>query len=181
MLKEVDLKFATRLINHGPVVLVISHSKENTMNITPVAWCMPLAKNPPRIVIEVGRNHFIRECIETTGDFALNIVSSEYVKDIVYCGSVSGKEENKLDNCRFSAAPCKRISSGRIAEDIAVLECKKVDDEALDRHKLILGDVVSAEAEEEVFKEFWQFGDDKRRTVHHLGGRNFCVPEPGIL
>lgn len=181
MLQKVDLKYASRIINHGPVVLVSAYSKENVLDVTPVAWCMPLSKNPPRVVLEIGAKHYIRECIAHSGNFAVNIVSQQYVKDMVYCGSVSGRDENKLENSSFTSKKCSEISAGSLGEAIAVLECRAVEPELADRYNLVAGEVVAAEADGDLFDEYWRFSEGLPKTLHHLGGRNFCVPESSII
>jgi len=74
MMKEVSLDLATRLINHGPVVMVTSLYKGKA-DVTPVAWHMPVRKSPPVIALAIDENSRIFEGIMETGDFVVNIPS----------------------------------------------------------------------------------------------------------
>ncbi len=50
--KQVALAHASRLINHGPTVLVTSaHGKAR--NVMAAAWSMPVEFTPPRIAIVI--------------------------------------------------------------------------------------------------------------------------------
>lgn len=180
MRRVVDKKYATRLLNHGPVVLVSAFSADRRLGVTPVAWCMPMKKSPPRIVLEIGASHYIRRCIAESGDFAVNIVGPEHVKDLVYCGSVSGRDVDKLSATCFTSEDSVSISSARISEAIAVLECRFIEPELADKHNLLVGEVLHAEAEEKNFTDRWSFDGDGPKTLHHLGGKVFCTPSGEI-
>jgi len=181
MRKELNLEFATRVINHGPVVLVAS-LYDDKANITPVAWTMPISKKPPMVALEIGRKHFIFECIKKTKDFTVNIVSPEYVKDLLKCGKVSGRSVDKFDETSFSKSDSRVIKSPGLNEALAVMECELIQDTYLEEeYNIIAGKVKYVEIEEGAFNEHWLFQDEKFKTVHHLGDRTFCFPDGKII
>ncbi|MFH1552470.1 MAG: flavin reductase family protein [Candidatus Omnitrophota bacterium] len=181
MRKEINLDLATRLINHGPVVLV-SSAYEGRRDITPVAWHMPVSKKPPTIVLEIGEKHFIYECIVKTGDFVVNIPDSSLAEKIVKCGSVSGRDVDKFEMYDLETEPSHLIKSPSLRGAIAVLECVLIKDEHLmNEYNMIPAQVKYAEAEEEAFGEHWLFERDDMKTIHHLGNRTFCVPDKKIM
>ncbi|MBU0683192.1 MAG: flavin reductase family protein [Candidatus Omnitrophota bacterium] len=181
MLKEISLDLATRLINHGPVVLV-SSCYNDKVDITPVAWHMPISKKPPVIALEIGENHYIYECIIKSRDFAINIPPKSVVKKIVKCGSCSGRDVDKVKMCGFEIQPSKEIRSPAINGMMGVLECVlKEDKYLLQEYNIVLGEVKRALADEQNFDEHWLFTTDEKRTIHHLGNRTFCFPDGKIL
>lgn len=181
MRRLVDLKKATRLINHGPVVLLSSLCQGRT-DITPIAWHMPVQKDPPVIALVIDEDSFIYECILETGDFAVNIPSSIMLEDIVTCGSVSGRDADKIKLCNFDMSPGKMIKSPNLEEALAVMECVLIkDDHLLDEYNMVIGEVKYAEAEETAFHEHWSPANDQMKTVHHLGDRTFCLPDSRII
>jgi flavin reductase (DIM6/NTAB) family NADH-FMN oxidoreductase RutF len=181
MRKELDLGLATRLINHGPVVFV-SSAHGDKVDITPVAWNMPVQKNPPMIVLEISERHFIYECIMKTGDFAVNIPGKSLSEEVVKCGSVSGRDTDKFAMCGLNTEPGKTISSPVLKEALAVLECSLVKDEhLLTEYNMVVGEVKRAEVEEGAFDEHWLFDKEEIRTVHHLGDKTFCFPGGGVI
>jgi len=178
MRKEINLEIATRLINHGPVVMVSSRYQGKT-GITPVAWNMPVQrKDPVLIVLEIGEKHFIYECVMGSGDFVVNIPDISISEKVVKCGSVSGRDVDKAALCGFTLTPSRTITSPGIDESLARLECRLVkDDHLLKEYNMVVGEVKYAEAEEKVFTDHWDFSDTEFRTIHHVGSRVFCVPE----
>lgn len=181
MRKSVSLDLATRLINHGPLVMVSSMYGEK-YDITPVAWHMPVQKKPPVIVLEISESHFIYECILKTGDFVVNIPPASLVEEIVKCGKVSGRDHDKFGMCGLRPVPSKEVSSPSLEEALAVLECVLVRDEhLLKEYNMVLGEVKYAEADEGAFDEHWLFRDESAKTVHHLGDITFCVPSGKII
>ena len=181
MRKEVSLDKATRLINHGPVILVSSLCGER-LDITPVAWHMPVSKKPPIIVLEIDEGHFIYECIMNTGDFAVNIPSFALLEKVVAIGSCSGRDVDKFKEMGFLREDSRKIRSPRIKEAMAVMECVLIkDDYLLDKYNMVMGEVKHAEASEDAFDDHWLIRDDGTRTVHHLGDRIFCVPDGRVM
>jgi flavin reductase (DIM6/NTAB) family NADH-FMN oxidoreductase RutF len=61
---------ASRLINHGPTVLVTS-AHGGRRNVMAAAWSMPVEFTPPRIAIVIDKKTFTRELIAASGAFAI--------------------------------------------------------------------------------------------------------------
>ena len=67
----VALEHASRLINHGPTVLVTS-AHGGRRNIMAAAWSMPVEFTPPRIAIVIDKHTFTRELIAASGAFVVS-------------------------------------------------------------------------------------------------------------
>lgn len=161
---------------------MISSLFEGKANVTPVAWNMPVQKDPPMLVLEIGEKHHIFDCIMDTGDFAVNIPSVSMAEDLVKCGRVSGREVNKVDMCAFSLVSSKNINSLALDDSIAILECVLVRDEhLLKEYNMVVGEIKYAEVEEGLFTDHWILEDDSRKTLHHLGDKTFCVPDGEVI
>ena len=51
--RPVELQHASRLLNHGPTVLITSYDVETKRrNVMAAAWSMPVEFAPPRIAIK---------------------------------------------------------------------------------------------------------------------------------
>lgn len=181
MLKEVPLNEASRIINHGPVVLVSSILGDR-LGVTAVAWTMPVDKEPPVILLEISEGHFIYECILETGDFVVNVPSRGMAKAVVDCGSCSGRDKDKFSEFGLSPKPSKMVVSPGVHGCLAFLECELVrDNYLLEKYNLVMGSVKFAEAEEKAFKDHWLFKEEEFSTLHHLGNRLFCSPGKGLI
>lgn len=67
----VELHHASRLLNHGPTVLITSFDEQSQRrNIMAAAWSMPVEFEPPRVAIVVDKSTWTRELIERNGNLA---------------------------------------------------------------------------------------------------------------
>ena len=63
--RPVELRHASRLLNHGPTVLITSRDETlDRRNVMAAAWSMPVEFEPPRIAIVVDKSTWSRELIE---------------------------------------------------------------------------------------------------------------------
>lgn len=179
--KPVEHKHVSRLINHGPTILITSfnqNSDEN--NIMAAAWSMPVEFTPPRIAIVVDKSTHTRKLIENSGVFGI-IIPTVTTLNLTYAvGSTSGKDIDKFKefNITYNKSPLLGVP---IIENgcAAWLECKLLPElDAAQKYDTLFGEVLSASADERVFKNgHWEFNENNRSlsTIHHLGGGNFVT------
>lgn len=95
----IELHHASRLLNHGPTVLITSFDEQSQRrNIMAAAWSMPVEFEPPRVAIVVDKSTWTRELIEHNGKFGIVIPGVAATNWTWAVGSVSGREEDKF-NC----------------------------------------------------------------------------------
>ena len=91
MRKPVALEHASRLINHGPTVLV-STEWEGRRNVMAAAWSMPVEFVPPRLAIVIDKSTLTREAVAASGQLALSLPCRRNA-DVAYTvGSCSGRD-----------------------------------------------------------------------------------------
>lgn len=182
----VDLKHASRLLNHGPTVLITSRdSQSQKRNVMAAAWSTPVEFAPPRVAIVVDKSAWTRELIEASGVFGICIPTAASA-DLTYAvGSVSGREEDKFN--RFSIPGLNSPTLGvPLIEDgcSAWLECRLLPEAgAQQKYDTLFGEVISASADERIFNHGrWRFetADPSLFTIHHLGGGSF-VSAGGVI
>ena len=181
MRRSIDLKIAYRLIGPGPLVLVSSLFDGKT-GLTPIAWNMPVSDDPPIVALEIWEKHFIYKAILQTGDFVVNIPSSDMAPICVKLGSVSGSKCDKFKEFGLAKEKSSKVKSPRLGSAIGILECKLRKEKALlKKYNIVLGDVVYAEAEEDIFTDRWHPEKNGPRIMHHLGGKIFSVPDERVI
>ena len=181
MRRPVELDIAYRIIAPGPLVLV-SSLFDGRAGITPIAWHMPVSDDPPIVALEIWKGHFIHKAILQTGDFVVNIPSSDMVGLCRKLGSMSGKKCDKFREFNLSKERSKKVKSPRLGSAIGILECKLRPEKALlKKYNVVLGDVVYAEAEEGVFTDRWHPEKKGPRIMQHLGNKIFSVPEKRVI
>lgn len=187
----VPLAQASRLLNHGPTVLVTS-AHGGRCNVMAAAWSMPVEFQPPRVAVVIDAQTFTRELVLAAGAFALCIPGAALADLTFAVGSVSGRQQDKLARHGVAHRPGPVCGMPVIeAGCSAWLECRLLPEpHAQQAYDTCFGEVVAAAADPRVFVNGrWSFRPDNAalHTLHHLGGGEFvraaltvrAAPPPG--
>jgi len=176
--RPVALEHASRLVNHGPTVLVTS-AHGGRRNVMAAAWSMPVEFTPPRIAVVIDKHTFTRELVVASGAFGICIPGAA-LADLSYAvGSESGRVTDKFDRHGIVATPGRALGVPLIESGcIAWLECRLIrEPHAEDAYDTCFAEVVAAAADERIFANgHWSFRDDNTalHTIHHLGAGKFA-------
>lgn len=175
----VDLAHASRLINHGPTVLVCSaHGARR--NVMAAAWSMPVEFTPPRVAVVIDKRTFTRELLQASGQFAIGLPPAALADLSFAVGSESGRDVDKFERHRLAWKPGPVLGLPLVAGCVAWLELRHIPEpHAEAAYDTVFGEVVAALADARVFANGrWSFRDDNTElhTLHHLGGGVFAVP-----
>lgn len=190
MRQDVPLAQASRLLNHGPTVLV-SAAHGLRRNLMAAAWAMPLDFEPPKVAVVIDKATFTRQLIEASGEFALMVPGGAQADLTVTVGNTSGQAltEGHPATDKFAAHGIATFAAQRIAAPLvegclAWLECRVIAwPDVTAAHDLYLAEVVAAQADGRVFHGGrWHFDDapPALRSLHHLGGGQFVLPGPSL-
>ncbi len=175
--QPVALSHASRLINHGPTVLVTS-AHQGRRNVMAAAWSMPVEFTPPRIAIVIDKHTFTRELVSASGGFAVCIPGAGLV-DLTYAvGNCSGREVDKFERFGLASRPGPALGMPLLEEGcVAWLECRLLPEAHTEQaYDTSFGEVLAAAADVRVFANGrWSFRDDNPQlhTLHHLGAGHF--------
>lgn len=184
----VPLAQASRLMNHGPTVLV-SAAHAGQHNLMAAAWAMPLDFEPPKVAVVVDKSTFTRQLIESSGCFALQVPCAAQADLVTTVGNRSGQALADAGRDKFGAYGIAHFTAGPIelplvAGCIAWLACRVIPWPAVTAaHDLILGEVVAAWADDRVFQRGrWHFeaAPAALRSLHHLGGGHYVLPGDAV-
>jgi len=178
----VALEHASRLLNHGPTVLVTS-AHGDRRNVMAAAWSMPVEFAPPRIAIVIDKNTFTRELIAASGTFGVCIPGAALADLSFAVGSCSGRDEDKFERFGIQAVTGPVLGMPLLEAGCAAwLECRLIPERHTeDAYDTCFAEVVAAAADPSVFASGrWDFRADNAalHTLHHLGAGNFaCAGE----
>lgn len=176
MKREISVDRAHRLIASGPVALVTSFHRGD-MNVMAAAWMTPVSFRPFLLGLSVFQGAMTHDLIRSSGEFAINIATPDLLRQVAYCGSVSGRDHNKLKVTGLHEEGPHVVRPVLIAECIAHLECAVVETLAPGDHTLFVAEIVHAQAESEAFDEGYLLRERDLRPLHHLGGDRYGVLE----
>lgn len=175
--QPVALAHASRLVNHGPTVLVTS-AHGGRRNVMAAAWSMPVEFTPPRVAVVIDKRTWTRELVAASGAFGLCLPGPRLVDLTHAVGSTSGRDGDKYARWGIAAVTGPVLGLPLVEDGCAAwLECRLIPEpHTEDLYDTCFAEVVSAAADPRVFAEGrWSFRDDnvELQTVHHLGGGHF--------
>lgn len=188
MRTDVPLAQASRLLNHGPTVLV-SSAHGGQRNVMAAAWAMPLDFMPPKVAVVIDRATHSRGLIEASGCFALQVPCAAQADLTTTVGNRSGQALADAGSDKFKAHGIAHFDGPALGLPLvegclAWLECRVIAwPEVQAAHDLFLGEVVSAQADDRVFHGgHWHFENqpDALRSLHHLGGGHYVLPGAAV-
>ena len=181
MRQPVALQHASRLLNHGPTVLVCS-AHDGRRNLMAAAWSMPVEFTPPRIAVVVDRSTWTRTLVEASGMLAICVPCVAQADLVWTVGSVGGRDldpgTDKFARYRIGTFDGPGLGLPLVAGCVAWLECRVLHEpHAQQAYDTFFVEVVSAQADARVFDAGrWSFREDNAplHTLHHLGGGRFA-------
>jgi flavin reductase (DIM6/NTAB) family NADH-FMN oxidoreductase RutF len=175
-LDEID---ARRLLTGGPITLVTSGYR-GRHNIMPVAYAMTASIVPPLIAIAVSPSRYSYDIIHKTEEFALNIPSRALLHHVQYLGSISGVDFDKIELTKLPTTQARRIDTVLLEGCVGWIECGLKEEYEVGDHRLLIGQVVAASADDDAFNERWLLQDEDAKPLHYLGA-NFYSTLSGVL
>ena len=174
-LQPVPLPWAYRLLNHGPLVLVSTTDGE-VGDVSTVAWARPCRKDPPRFSLTVGTSHRTWKNLMKTGILGLNIPATDLVDLVLFCGSVSGDDVDKIAARSIPIRPGGTLISLPLVDSCAAwLECRVTPETLAEGSSRIEVEAVAASCRVGVLSPKFTWNVDACPTLHHLGGSSFLV------
>ena len=136
-----------------PVVLVTCTNSAGSHNIITLAWVGVICSNPPTISLGIRPDRYSYQLIEDVGEFVVNIPTKKILKEVDYCGVVSGKDVNKFSETGLTTEPAKLIKPPLISECPVNLECILKQKISVGTHDLLLGEIVQVQVDQDILNE----------------------------
>jgi flavin reductase (DIM6/NTAB) family NADH-FMN oxidoreductase RutF len=164
-------------------VLVTCKDTKGKTNIITLAWHTPISRRPPLYGISVSPKRHSYSLIEQNKEFVVNFIPYSLVEAAQFCGTHSGRTTDKLCKTGLTLQPSTMLSTPRITEGYAHLECTLVNDIELGDHHLLIGTVVAVSADDDAFKDellrtdhihpLYYIGDNAYTTLDSVKRRTF--------
>lgn len=119
--------------------LLVGANVDGKPNFMTVAWGGIANGTPPMISVAVRHQRYTLIGIRQNMTFSVNVPSADLVKEVDYCGIISGSEVNKAEVCGFKVFYGKLNNAPLILQCPINLECKVVHVLDLGSHALVVG------------------------------------------
>ena len=178
MKNEVKLSQAKWLVEPGCVVLVTTGTMANP-NVMTFSWQTPVnSADPCLILLAISHIRYSYDLIKQNHELVINVPGEELLEQTHFVGSVSGRNINKFRESGLTAVAARMVAPPLIEECAAHLECRVVNIFKMQSHDLLVGKVLRAEADTDLFDGKWI--PEKFHTIHYLGGSYYGVMERTI-
>jgi flavin reductase (DIM6/NTAB) family NADH-FMN oxidoreductase RutF len=137
----------------APAVLVTCGDLTGEKNAITLAWVGTASSEPPCIAIGVRPTRYSYGLIQRYGDFVVNLPRADQVGILEYCGSVSGRTEDKFAKAGITAARADSVRAPLVAEFPVNIECKVKSRIPLGSHDLFVGEVLAVHADPDVLTD----------------------------
>jgi flavin reductase (DIM6/NTAB) family NADH-FMN oxidoreductase RutF len=158
------LKETFKMLGHGGLLLASVDARGNPNAMT-IGWgTIGIIWSKPIFTVFVRPSRYTYDLIETMRDFTVNVPTPELADQVLYLGTVSGRDQNKLKEKGFTATPGNKVKSPIIEECAINYECRVVHkndiipemllDEIRDRayrqgdfHRIYFGEILAVYAD----------------------------------
>lgn len=122
---------ALEQLKKGAFLTVKDGSEVNTMTI---AWgSISYIWNKPIFMVAVRYSRHTYKLIENAKEFTVSIpLNNDLKKELAYCGTKSGRDVNKFEECNLTMVEGQKISTPIVGECELHYECKVVYQQAME-------------------------------------------------
>ena len=121
---------------------LISCGSVEAPNAFTVAWTGIINTKPPMTYISVRPSRYSYELIKSSGEFVINLPSSDLVRTVDLCGVKSGRDINKFEAYKLTAEKSFEVSAPSIEQCPVSIECRVKDIISLGTHDMFISDIV---------------------------------------
>lgn len=123
-------------------ILLVGANIDDKPNFFVVAWCGLVNREPPMISIAIQHDRYTYRGIQQNLTFSANMPSTDMVREVDYCGLISGSKVNKAQVCRFKVFYGKLGNAPLIEQCPINHECKVEHIFDLETHSLVVGRIM---------------------------------------
>jgi len=136
-----------------PAVLVTCGDSSGEKNAITLAWVGTASSEPPCIAIGVRPTRYSYGLIQRYGDFVVNLPRASQTGILEYCGSVSGRTEDKFAKLGLTPERSTNVRAPLVAEFPVNIECKVKTRISLGSHDLFIGEVLAVHADSDILTD----------------------------
>jgi flavin reductase (DIM6/NTAB) family NADH-FMN oxidoreductase RutF len=125
-------------------VVLVTSRHEGVDNVRPMDAHLVLSFQPSLFGIAATRLSWSAEMVRQSGVFVVNFVPSIWQDVIFYCGSVSGRNVDKVAGAGLQKEEAETVNAPRLAQSLGSLECKVRQAVEVGDHTLFIGEVTRA-------------------------------------
>lgn len=161
-----------------PAVLVSCGNINAQSNLFTVAWAGTICTNPPMVSISVRPERYSYQFIKDSGEFVINLTTSELVHATDYCGVRSGRDVDKWKECHLTPIEADTVSCPMVSEAPINIECQVTEVKELGSHHMFIAKVTAVHVNEKYMDEKNTFHLNESNLLAYSHGTYFTLGKP---
>jgi len=174
-------KLLTALVVPRPIALVSTLTDEDTVNVAPYSFFNVFSQSPAICAIGIERRpggplKDTAANIERRGEFVVNLVNEAIAEAMNICAVDFPSDHSELADAGLTAARCRHVTTPRVAQSPASLECRLHTALMLgtDR-RLVIGEILGIHVDDAILdKERLHIAFERYRPIGRLFGNGYC-------
>jgi len=164
------------MLSPVPVVLVsCGGTKGWKPNLITIAWIGSVCSDPPMLSISVRPERYSHAIIKATGEFVVNVPSTDQARAADWCGVVSGRTADKFSATGLTSAPALKLGCPIVPECPLNIECRIRRSLELGSHTLFLAEVVAVQVSSDLVDSRGRLNLQKAGLMAFAHGHYFAL------
>lgn len=160
-----------------PAVMVSCMGPDGRPNIITVAWTGTVCSSPAMVSVSIRKERYSYELIKNSGEFVINLVTKQLVRQADYCGVKSGREVDKFSLMNLTPQKAQRVSAPYIGESPVNIECVVKDIIPLGTHDMFLAEVVNVAVDKKLMDKTGRFHLNQAELIVYSHGEYYGLGE----
>ena len=158
-----------------PAVMVSCKRPGEKANIITLAWAGTICSDPAMLSVSIRPSRYSYDIIKETGEFVVNLVTSELTRACDWCGVRSGSKYDKFKEMRLNEYTSEFMDTPAIDESPVNIYCKVKKNEKLGSHDMFIAEVVGVTVDDKYMDEKGRFDLRATNLIAYSHGEYFAL------
>lgn len=158
-----------------PAVMVSCRRPGERPNIITLAWVGTICSDPAMLSVSIRPGRYSYDIISETGEFVVNLVTTELTRACDWCGVRSGREHDKFREMKLNEYQSEYMDTPAIEESPVNIYCKVRRIERLGSHDMFIAEVVGVTVDDRYMDEKGRFNLRATGLMAYSHGEYFSL------
>ena len=158
-----------------PAVMVSCKRPGEKANIITIAWAGTVCSDPVMLSVSIRPERYSYDIIKETGEFVVNLVSTELTRACDWCGVKSGRDVDKFKEMKLTEYKSEFMEAPAIGESPVNIYCKVDRIEKLGSHHMFIATVVGVTVNDKYMDERGRFDLGAANLMAYSHGEYFAL------
>ena len=149
------------------VIGAVITKRGDKVNLTPINYqaVSTIYEKPLSVCLGLSNSNYTLESILETKEFVYAYPSRGQLKQVLWCGTVSGRDTDKLSKTDFSFSESKTVVPPNLDDAVLNYECKLLHHYNVGEFTIVIGEIVAVNSS----------GKGNLEKIYALGGFGYGV------